>query len=202
MQRFILTENIRLFRKQLEAGAEGSDRRRLETMLAAAERELARFDAATSGARAPWEQIPAAELEAARREIVAWFRNAYAGAPVLAALIDPDAGLTMVEVNRTYEISSGRTREEIVGKSLFALFPDNPNDPRADGVRNLFASLRTVAETGRSHEMGLQRYDTQDAAGAWAARYWRPVNTPLHDDKGRLVLLLHVVEEAAAPQAT
>jgi hypothetical protein len=47
--------------------------------------------------------------------------------------------------------------------------------------------------------MGLQRYDTQDAKGVWTPRYWRPVNAPLHDDQGRLILLLHRVEEAPAP---
>ena len=102
---------------------------------------------------------------------------------MLAALIDPGAGLTMVDVNKTYEASSGRTREQIVGQSLFELFPDNPNHPDADGTAKLFASLQAVAESGQAHEMGLQRYDTQDAEGVWTARYWRPVNTPLHDDK-------------------
>lgn len=201
MQRFILTENIKLFRKQLAEGGAGAERRRIETMLAAAERELAQFDAAMSGARAPWERIPAAELEAARADMIAWFRRTYAEAPVLAALIDPDAGLTMIEVNETYGASTGKTREEIVGRSLFVLYPDNPNHPGADGIRNLFASLRSAAETGRPHEMGLQRYDTRDAEGAWSERYWRPVTTPLHDDRGRLIVLLHVVEEAAAPPA-
>jgi hypothetical protein len=46
--------------------------------------------------------------------------------------------------------------------------------------------------------MALQRYDTHDEIRGWTARYWRPVNTPLYDDAGHLIFLLHVVEEVAA----
>jgi PAS domain-containing protein len=167
-------------------------------MILAAERELALLDSFQQGVRKPWESIPTDELQAARAQKIAWFKDAYADAPVLAALIDPEPGLTMVEVNRTYEASSGLTRDQVAGQPLFAIFPDNPNDPDADGVKNLYASLRAVAETGRTQSMNLQRYDTHDDNDVWTARYWRPVNSPLHDDQGRLVFLLHVVEEATA----
>ena len=32
-------------------------------------------------------------------------------------------------------------REEVIGRPLFEVFPDNPEDPGATGVRNLRASL-------------------------------------------------------------
>jgi PAS domain-containing protein len=198
MQHFVLTENVRLFRRRL-AGAEGVERRRLEAMLAAAERELALFDAKSHGARPPWWDATSIELEALRVERIAWFKSQFADAPSLAALIDPSAGLPIVDVNKTYERATGMAREEIVGRLLFDLFPDNPNDPAADGVSNLYASLHAVAETGQPHEMKLQRYDTQDAQGVWRARYWRPVNRPLCDDSGRLILLLNVVDEVSGP---
>jgi hypothetical protein len=82
-----------------------------------------------------------------------------------------------------------------VGKSLFEVFPDNPNDPLADGIFNLYASLKTVAETGRPHAMAVQRYDVRSPAGGFVERHWQPVNTPLHDQNGRLVFLLHHVED-------
>jgi len=89
----------------------------------------------------------------------------------------------------------------VVGQPLFTAFPDNPDDPTADGVSHLYASLRQVAETGRVHVMGDQRYDVSDDEGRYQPRYWRPVNRPLHDKYGRLVFLLHVVEEVAGPAA-
>ncbi len=200
MQRFVLTENIRRFRQRLAAAGDDAAREQIGEMLLAAERDLAMLDAATSGARQGWRAGTPEDLDAIRAEKLSWFRQTFADDPRLAALIDPAPGLTMVEINRFYETSSGYPRDEVVGKPLFDLFPDNPDDPGATGVHNLYASLRQVAETGRSHAMALQRYDTHDAEGVWTARYWRPVNTPLHDDQGRLIYLLHVVEEAEAPE--
>jgi PAS domain-containing protein len=130
-----------------------------------------------------------------------WFQREFAASPKLAALIDPEPGLVIMDVNATYLASSGRTREQVVGQPLFTAFPDNPDDPTADGVSHLYASLRQVAETGRVHAMADQRYDVSDGEGRFQPRYWRPVNRPLHDKFGRLVFLLHVVEEVAGPAA-
>lgn len=41
----------------------------------------------------------------------------------------------------------------------------------------------------------IQRYDVRYASGHFVERYWQPVNTPIFDAKGRLVYLLHHVEE-------
>jgi hypothetical protein len=41
-------------------------------------------------------------------------------------------------------------REQILGKGIFEVFPDNPNDPSADGVRNFRASLAGVLCNGLS----------------------------------------------------
>ncbi|MBS0410534.1 MAG: PAS domain-containing protein [Proteobacteria bacterium] len=162
---------------------------------------MALLDAARAGALPPWRKSPPRDLEAAQAKAVAWFDEAHATSPNPAALIDPSPGLALVAVNGAFEQAASLSRDRIVGRPLFDLFPDNPNDPSADGVHNLYASLRMVADTGRAHQMALQRYDTQDASGVWNARYWRPVNTPLNDDDGALILLLHVVEEATGAEA-
>ena len=36
-------------------------------------------------------------------------------------------------------------REEILGRGIFEVFPDNPDDPAATGVNNLGASLERPA---------------------------------------------------------
>jgi len=77
-------------------------------------------------------------------------------------------------------------RDAIAGEKLFDVFSDNPNDPSADGVSNLYASLKIAAETGRPHTMAFQRYDVRDAAGRFVERYWRPLNTPLFDQEVHL----------------
>ena len=79
-------------------------------------------------------------------------------------------------------------------------FPDSSDDPQANGVANLYASLRRVAETGLREAMPVQRYDTRETnGGAWHARYWKIENSAIKDDTGRLAYLLHLVAEVDAP---
>jgi PAS domain-containing protein len=110
-------------------------------------------------------------------------------------LIDPGPGLRIVGANPAYLAATFTERDSIAGRSLFDVFPDNPDQPLADGVNNLFISLKTVAATGRPHGMAIQRYDIRDAAGIFVERHWLPLNTPIHDTQGRLVFLLHQVED-------
>ncbi len=108
-------------------------------------------------------------------------------------ILTPD--FTIVEVNRAY-LTATRTRRSIVGRPIFDVFPDNPEDPSADGVTNLRRSLETVVSTGRTDTMALQRYDIPTGdEGGFAERYWSPVNTPVLDADDRVTHIIHRVED-------
>ncbi|MEU9167999.1 SpoIIE family protein phosphatase [Streptomyces sp. NPDC048420] len=115
--------------------------------------------------------------------------------PGMVALLTPE--LVFTDVNKEFIRGAGRRREELVGHYLFDVFPDNPNDPAATGMRNLAASLRRVLDTGERDAMALQRYDVEDPGrpGKWQVRYWSPVNAPVFGPDGKVVLLVHRVEE-------
>ncbi|MFF1836433.1 PP2C family protein-serine/threonine phosphatase [Streptomyces sp. NPDC058231] len=115
--------------------------------------------------------------------------------PGIVALLTPD--LVYVDANDEFLRMSGRTREQLIGQYLFDVFPDNPADGAATGMRNLEASLRRVVADGERDAMALQRYDVQsvDRPDVWEERYWSPVNVPVRDAEGRVVLLVHRVEE-------
>ncbi|MFF0432301.1 PP2C family protein-serine/threonine phosphatase [Streptomyces sp. NPDC004327] len=115
--------------------------------------------------------------------------------PGMVALLTP--GLVYVDANDDFLRLSGRTREQLIGRYLFDVFPDNPHDPAASGVRNLAASLRRVLETGERDSMAPQRYDVEsrERPGEWEERYWSPVNAPVLGPDGRVELLVHRVEE-------
>ncbi len=76
-----------------------------------------------------------------------------AGSPVFGAGRAPylllDRELVIRGVNDAYLTATGRAREQLVGAAIFEAFPDNPDDPGADGVRNLESSLRVVLGYGR-----------------------------------------------------
>ncbi|MEV5358224.1 PP2C family protein-serine/threonine phosphatase [Streptomyces sp. NPDC086081] len=115
--------------------------------------------------------------------------------PGMVALLTPE--LVYADVNEEFVRGSGRSRARLVGRHVFDVFPDNPNDPAATGMRNLEASLYRVLATGERDTMALQRYDVEhaDRPGEWEERYWSPVNTPVLGPDGKVVLIVHRVEE-------
>ena len=60
-------------------------------------------------------------------------------------LVPPD--FRIVAVNDAYLRATMTARPAILGCTLFEVFPDNPADPAATGVRNLRASLEQVLAT-------------------------------------------------------
>lgn len=72
---------------------------------------------------------------------------------------------------------------------------DNPANVAADGVSNLFASLKRIIETGASDPMPVQHYDVRGPDGVFVTKFWKPANRPIFDSEGRLVYLLHHVED-------
>ncbi|MGW1708558.1 PP2C family protein-serine/threonine phosphatase [Streptomyces sp. NPDC002206] len=119
----------------------------------------------------------------------------FQGLPGMVALMTPE--LVFADANEEFLRMAGRTREQVIGRYLFDVFPDNPNNPAATGMRNLEASLKRVAATGERDAMALQRYDVQSPQrpGEWEERYWSPVNAPVFGPDGRVVLLVHRVDE-------
>jgi serine phosphatase RsbU (regulator of sigma subunit) len=115
--------------------------------------------------------------------------------PGMVAVLTPE--LFFADANEEFLRTAGRKREQVVGRRLFEVFPDNPNDPEATGVRNLEASLRRVLATGERDAMALQRYDVEDPErpGHWQERYWSPCNAPVLGPDGEVALLVHRVEE-------
>ncbi|MFI7501693.1 PP2C family protein-serine/threonine phosphatase [Streptomyces sp. NPDC049687] len=115
--------------------------------------------------------------------------------PGMVALLTPD--LVYVDANDDFVRLAGRTREELVGRYIFDVFPENPGEPAAAGMRETRASmLRTVA-TGERDTMALLRYDIEDPQrpGVWQEHYWSPVNAPVLGPDGQVALIVHRVEE-------
>ena len=195
MQQFVLQQNIELFRKQLADQSDEHSRRTLRMLLASAERDLAHLNADATGVRprVSLRWIAGAFSGASERVAEYWRRIENSAHPYL--LLDPGPGLHIVDANDAYARATMTSRGAIAGRSLFEVLPDNPADPSADGVNNLFSSLQIAAETGRPHEMAIQRYDVRDPQGKFVERYWQPINSPVHDDNGNLICLLHHVED-------
>ncbi|MBL8838618.1 MAG: response regulator [Alphaproteobacteria bacterium] len=124
------------------------------------------------------------------------FRSLFQSAPGLYLVLQPD--LTIIAATDAYLQATMTRREDILGRHIFDVFPDNPDDPTATGVRNLRESLERVLATRRPDSMAVQKYDVRrpDSEGSgFAERHWSPVNLPILDDGGELRWIIHSVED-------
>jgi PAS domain S-box-containing protein len=113
--------------------------------------------------------------------------------PLPAVLLD--GALSIRAVNAAYARAVGRSAEELLGRPMFEAFPDNPDDPDADGVANLTRSFELVARHRRVDNMVVQRYDIEDLRrGGWRRRVWSPVTSPIVVDE-KVVGLMHQVRD-------
>ncbi len=124
------------------------------------------------------------------------YQTIFDAAPGSYLVLSPE--LTIVAVNQCYLSATMTTREEIVGRGLFDIFPDNPGDPLADGVRKLRASLQRVLAGKQPDRMPLQKYDIRRPeadGGGFEERYWSPLNSPVLDGSGDISYVIHSVED-------
>ncbi len=128
------------------------------------------------------------------------FRTLFESVPVLYAVLEPDSPrFTIVAVSDAYVRATMTKREQILGRGLFEVFPDNPDDPGATDVRHLvLASLERVLESRAADTMAVQKYDIllpEEEGGGFAERWWSPVNSPVFNPDGELVHIIHHVED-------
>lgn len=124
------------------------------------------------------------------------FQQLFERSPNLYLVLDPS--LTIVAASDAYCAATLTKRNDILGRHLFAAFPDNPEDPTADGVSKLRVSLERVLRSGKPDAMPPQKYDIQRqeaAGGGFEERYWSPLNSPVLDDTGAVRWIIHRVED-------
>ena len=123
------------------------------------------------------------------------FARLFEASPASVLVLSP--AFELLAVTEAYLNATKTIRTEILGKHLFEVFPDNPDDPNATGVANLRRSLETVLRTRKPHVMAIQRYDIRnpDEFGSFEVRYWRPINTPVLSQDGEVEVIMHRVED-------
>lgn len=126
------------------------------------------------------------------------FRALFEGAPGLYLVLTPD--FRIIAASDAYLRATMTKREDILGKDIFDVFPDNPTDPGANGVRNFRRSLEKVVRRGRPDTMGVQKYDIRRPAaegGGFVERYWRPANSPVLGPDRKVRFIIHRAEDVS-----
>src|SRR6185369_9237465 len=119
------------------------------------------------------------------------FEAIFRSSPDIYLLLGPD--FTMLDASEARLRATNTTREECIGRNIFEMFPDNPDDPAATGVANLRRSLERVLRTKQPDTMAVQKYDiprAEEDGGGFEERFWSPINTPVLDDKGEVYCII------------
>ena len=114
--------------------------------------------------------------------------------PTPSVLFSPSDDPVFVAVNEAFLRTSTRSREELLGARLFAIFPPTPRDPEGASAAALRASIAEAIATRAPHTMAAQRYpiEVRQAGSVQVEeRYWNAVNAPVYDAAGTLLYVLH-----------
>jgi two-component system CheB/CheR fusion protein len=110
-------------------------------------------------------------------------------------LVKADApDFTIMAANEAYLAITNATREMIIGKSFFQVFPDDDDDPADEtGARKTF---NRVIQTGQKIDIPTYRYDTRDPeTGDYKIRYWSCSNVPFTGPDGKVTYILNTITE-------
>jgi two-component system cell cycle sensor histidine kinase/response regulator CckA len=124
------------------------------------------------------------------------FQSLFQSVPDLYLALTPF--FTIVAVSDAYLRATLTKREEILGRGIFEVFPDNPEDPEATGVRNLRSSLERVLQHKVADTMSVQKYDIRkpdSEGGGFEERYWSPFNSPVIGPDGEVTYIIHSVAD-------
>ena len=122
------------------------------------------------------------------------FRAVFDSAPTPLLVVSPPDWIIVAANDARLQVT-GTTIKEQIGRRLFDVFPDDPSDPDADGVRNLTASFERVVATRTADAMAVQRYSIKEPDGRYAERWWAPVNSPVLGADGEVAFIMHHVDD-------
>ncbi|UTF54721.1 PAS domain-containing sensor histidine kinase [Natronosalvus rutilus] len=126
----------------------------------------------------------------------ATFRRLFENVPGNYLIVQP-GDYEIVAVSDAYLDATMTDRAEIMGKTLFEIFPNHPDNP-ADGAENLRESLERVIEDGEADTMPVTHYpipDRESGGDEFEERWWNPINSPVFDTTGEIDYIIHSVED-------
>lgn len=95
------------------------------------------------------------------------FKRIFEALPGRYLVLDRD--FEIVAASDAYLEATMTTRERILGRHIFDVFPENPGEPTG-GVAKLRQSLTTVLREGHAHNMLVTKYDIPSPAGGIGVR--------------------------------
>ena len=124
------------------------------------------------------------------------FQQLFEHAPVPLMVLDRQ--LRYVAANRAYREVTASTLEALMGRGLFEVFPDEPDDSNRRSVEMLRGSLEGVLATGRADTLAVIPYKVPlrtEQGTRLVDRYWSATHTPLRNEQGEVAWVLQHTED-------
>jgi signal transduction histidine kinase len=117
------------------------------------------------------------------------FRTLFEAAPGLFLALEPRAPFAIVAVSDAFARATLRSRGDLVGKSLSAVFPEEP-------IGELAASLERVVRSRAPDALPIRRRDVRREAGdGLEERWWSPLSSPALAPDGTVAYVLHRLDD-------
>ena len=124
-------------------------------------------------------------------EYLSWLVD---GLPGKIVVLTP-LNYTVVAVSDEYAEAVKLTRDIMIGRGFFELFPDDPSNSAADGFPNLKISFQRVQAMRATDTMPFQRQPLRQPDGTFEERLWLTTNKPVLDARGNIIYIIHRVED-------
>lgn len=127
------------------------------------------------------------------------YATVFKHSPIGCYLLSTTPEITILDVNDSFLHNVSLTREQMIGRGLFEVFPDNPADPEDTGIEALRRSIATAVATGQPQLMPVQRFPIKktlpNGEVVFEERFWSASNTPIYDEDGSMVCIFHATVE-------
>ena len=100
------------------------------------------------------------------------------------------AELKVTSVSDALLKATMKQRRDVLGRSVFEVFPDQGG---SDAISNWRTSLARVRQTCAPDTMSVQKYDVRRPDGILEERYWSPMNSPVLGADGQIEYFIHRV---------
>ena len=178
MHRFILSCNIERLTRVLNSPDFTDNDNYLQSLVYRYRQQLALFDAGQYGACGQLGQVlnakcegncvDADELEIDGIETV-----------LPTIMLDPGPGLKILFANEAFTTETRRSNEQLVGRPIFDVLPENPESSESECISHTFNSINQMARLKQPQILAHQRYDIGSGDGVFAECYWRMEFRPL-----------------------
>ena len=108
-------------------------------------------------------------------------------------LVVIDTNFAIVAASDAFLKNTVTVRENIVGRDIFEVFPDNPNNKTGNGERIIRDSLNQVIKNKTEHALPIVKYDIpkpESEGGGFEQKYWQATSTPILDDNNNVKYII------------